>query len=734
MELVERVSTDRLALLNRITIKEFAALTPKCKNDNDRQEYFKCFKHFLDVRLKCKGEMKVLYKYTDAADSGRLFAGNSLQGISAFIRGYLCNGESTDIDMTNAHPKILEYICKKHKLTCPNLLYYNRNRSECVDALGEDGKTLFLASVNDSKPKRSKNAFFRDFDKEMKRLQAELVLVDEYSWVKTAIPANKKHNFLGSYINRILCFYENKLLQKMVDKLTQLGLEIQALCFDGLMVYGSHYENADLLQMLEAELAEYDVKLKYKGHSDVLSESYLRTLPEAEETKLDELGTAQQIFKDYPHWKCCSGVLFVFDEETGQWSESDTLIHQIIIKYAKGSFGRTFAKREGVKRTLMTMCISGQWMADSQLCSKGFLLFNNGYYDGNTGTFFNKKDNAFNPDIVFFDKIEYDYDESIVDEKYLESIYHRLFGITLGEVGGYLLEQLARGLMGEQMKRILFCLGESNAGKSLLVKAVCQACGAYAGAFNAENLAYTKSTADEASQMRWIFKLKDKRLIFSNEMKTDTALNSNSIKKISSGGDTLIGRQHFKEETAFSFMGLATIFANDIPKMKPYDIALDNRVRVVSYTKPFVDNPQDETELQLDPNIENEIQTLRFKQGLIMLLLTAFRKFKLNGPMVEPEAVLQAKNDWIDEEPDNMKRFLTDYVVTNNPTDFVETSDIAEWIKENKIQFSATKLGMERAKYAKKHNLEHFSKVQRKINGKVVWCWTGIKKIEPTGI
>ena len=70
----------------------------------------------------------------------------------------------------------------------------------------------------------------------------------------------------------------------------------------------------------------------------------------------------------------------------------------------------------------------------------------------------------------------------------MADIMQRFFHLPLGEdVGNYYLQLLARGLMGDLLKKICFCLGDSNTGKSTITKAVQSSCGAYVGAFNTES-------------------------------------------------------------------------------------------------------------------------------------------------------------------------------------------------------------------------------------------------------
>jgi phage/plasmid-associated DNA primase len=115
--------------------------------------------------------------------------------------------------------------------------------------------------------------------------------------------------------------------------------------------------------------------------------------------------------------------------------------------------------------------------------------------------------------------------------------------------------------------------------------------GQYCGTFTAENLAFNNNTNDEAQKLRWAFLFRHKRLVISNEITNNRSLNGNLIKKVCSGGDSMQGRIHGGLETEFIPQFLTIVLANDIPEIKPYDDAVEDRVRVYSYTKSFVDEP-----------------------------------------------------------------------------------------------------------------------------------------------
>ena len=57
----------------------------------------------------------------------------------------------------------------------------------------------------------------------------------------------------------------------------------------------------------------------------------------------------------------------------------------------------------------------------------------------------------------------------------------------------YFLLNLSRGLACDLVKRICFCIGDTNTGKSTIVKACANAFGKFVGTFNAKNFALKES-------------------------------------------------------------------------------------------------------------------------------------------------------------------------------------------------------------------------------------------------
>ena len=109
--------------------------------------------------IKANKTIKRLYKFTgdnnwsESGDgTGRLFAvGNGIQGLPKKIRGFLLDGITSDIDMVNAHPVILRYLCRIHNLPHKELDFYIENRDDILSRFPDrdTAKTLFLKTTND---------------------------------------------------------------------------------------------------------------------------------------------------------------------------------------------------------------------------------------------------------------------------------------------------------------------------------------------------------------------------------------------------------------------------------------------------------------------------------------------------------------------------------------------------------------------------------------------------------
>lgn len=327
MELTEKADLRAINYLSTLSLTQFKTYVKWSCNEEQMKILYNNFKTFCKLNIKSKGEVKRLYSYTLITPNdvgGRLFSGGSIQGLPADIRGVIIRNYTTDIDMKNAHPTILKYLCKKHNIQAPNLHYFCDNREDIFKTINDNKdycKKLFLKAVNSDKVERKeKNQFFKAFDKECKNIQQILCNLPEYKHIVDCVPAGKLFNWYGSAINRILCSYENKILQEVISVINRNNIEISVLMFDGLMIYGNHYENEDLLIQVEGHINQVfdglNMKMSYKQHSNeiIIPDDYtIPTIIQKTEDIKEKINSFEKVKEEFEktHFKIINSSTFM---------------------------------------------------------------------------------------------------------------------------------------------------------------------------------------------------------------------------------------------------------------------------------------------------------------------------------------------------------------------------------------------------------------------------------------
>ena len=222
-----------------------------------------------------------------------------------------------------------------------------------------------------------------------------------------------------------------------------------------------------------------------------------------------------------------------------------------------------------------------------------------------------------------------------------------------------------------------------------------------------------------------------KRLIFSNELKSKT-LDSEYIKKFSSGGDAITGRGHCENEHEFSPHFLVSLNIN--PPMKEFDNyneQIDNRLVLIEFEKKYVENPSNELELLKDENMELEFCNLDFKHCFAKIFIDEMTKYIQNGEYKVPEKMIQSKENIVEQKNDLIviPKFLEDFEITNNENDFTKSDDIQIWLTDNEYKnISMKKFSLDLKRYTTINKYENVNVKIKKINRICVRCWIGIKK------
>jgi phage/plasmid-associated DNA primase len=377
---------------------------------------------------------------------------------------------------------------------------------------------------------------------------------------------------------------------------------------------------------------------------------------------------------------------------------------------------------------------NNQWELSTFDSSHGKVLFTNGYYDMIQGEFISSTSPAFDTSIVFFEHISYPFDETFANPSYADDIKRKLFTIPFGsEMGQFYILKLARATAGDGEKKFLAGIGSSNTGKSVITSALANTVGGYFGAWNGANLAYkNNSSQDEAQRLRWLYLLRHKRIIVSSELQVGgMGIDGNMIKKLSNGKkDPIVARLHGGNECDFKICFLPILFAQDLDRIRPIDDAVMNRIRAIKYEKIYVDEPSNELELKIDRGLDHEVTTNEFKMSFLMLLFDTYKTWVDDGKSeFEPDCVKHAVKDIVGTNVSIVDNFKEEYEITNDPEDYVTSSDVENWLKEGKFHVTMTKFGLELNRYCTIHKLDKVAVKVKKIKGKTVRCWMGIRQM-----
>jgi hypothetical protein len=230
------------------------------------------------------GQLKVSYFQTGKRNVGRLFAkgGVSLQSICREIRHTIAGHLYYDLDMVNAHPVILRFLCEKHDIPCDRLSEYIEDRESILaDVLDLNPeldrdfvKDVFLSLINggytDYASVKKPTKFLKRFKTESKDILDDMC--EKYESEYKRRKETKEYNPEGSTVNVILCDWENKILMAILAFFQNQGdiTNDCVLCFDGIMVPRAsldYDEITALIPIIEEEVSNetgISVSLKIK--------------------------------------------------------------------------------------------------------------------------------------------------------------------------------------------------------------------------------------------------------------------------------------------------------------------------------------------------------------------------------------------------------------------------------------------------------------------------------------
>lgn len=627
MSFIEEVNPEICQKLAKMSFQQFREFyeTPEKNNEtgdiDDIVVQFKMLKFYCNQQISNNYSMEMNYKYANGKNEGRIFVDDKmgLQRIWKKFRGILCDGLNVDLDMINAHPTILLYLCKLNKIDCDNLENYVNSRKYCLDSLKEsdnltkeEAKILFICSMNSEEPIlckyegkkqiKYKNEFYKKFDGEMKIIQSKFIKIYENEF--KYIEKKNKDNLNGKLLNSILCKYENIILQKAMNRMGSFKIRVPML--DGFMVdiRDVNFPIEMIINTLNKETEEYNIKWSNKNH-DVEILDKLNNM-KINDNLYDYIGETEEDVANYILSTLLKNKLFNCDGEKflylkPKWIKKDVnkLLFQVLTPHHfyinKPVIGTIIINKDtsslkSLIEMILNLCPNkDDFYKITHKDTKHRLFYNNGYYDFIEGKFIEYNDDNI-PFTTQFINREYIPNNKLEKEIY-EKIFYPIFNIDFDENNEpikndkyqtmkYAIFQLSRKIAGHiEDKNWLFFLGGRNSGKGIIERLLSHCFEPYVKSFNSSNLISKKSMGEISKELAWMVDFEFSRLIFGSEIdqkldnkgRNEIKFNGRLIKSIMSGGDELECRTNNKDARKFQIQSTIVLCANDIPTCEPVD-------------------------------------------------------------------------------------------------------------------------------------------------------------------
>jgi len=267
MEFIEKVDVRSVKWILTKLSNEFVA-SNSSKIDDCNFTYIKRILQKFDKQQGCN---KVLYKKSNL-DTNKILRdyGEGIQGLPSSFRGLICKN-MFDIDIVNCHIKIIENICKKHNITCNYLTQYCENRTKLIND-NVVSKIDIIKSMNKKQKLRNCNPFLELFDLEMKHIQQQFLLLDEFQVQKQmAVSKPNQKNMEGSFMSYVATTFETQIIHHCIDFCKIKNINIGVLMFDGFMVYSMYDEFCADLSKLIKEKMNFDISFINKPQNNILT-------------------------------------------------------------------------------------------------------------------------------------------------------------------------------------------------------------------------------------------------------------------------------------------------------------------------------------------------------------------------------------------------------------------------------------------------------------------------------
>lgn len=649
MDATLRIDLRRLYYVKSLNVEQLEALGifKSIKNKKDKKSQYEKIQAFVKSIISHKGvktfDYTCIYKDTNGEFFGRKVALHSPQNIKNEIRDFLLGDTTTDIDEVCSHITTARYLGRKYELKLEGLEHYWKNYKYIKELKGKQYKQDVLSMLNrdddDETLKRIKDVDKRKIGQDFKTLRDLVVPHEDFKHLIDAEKV-KEWNDVGSKMSRILTYYEDKKMECLRKVITRHNIQICFPMYDGMEIYGNHYDNNELLREVEREIEilypSMEAKYVFKEHDKTIEmpDDFDENLLElVSESRIDDT-QASMIIEEYMNEFIVidtfddNYAFYIYDEEDGYWKSGNSFVPKLLNycmpdgKYGQylwylddeGNKSHYLSKNKFTKDFLELLkarnkLVKKDWATNNEKASHGKLLLEDAvlqlvWKDGNKTI----KQVEKSPEHCFLTPpIPLSY------SKYMNYLNNPVCSAEFGEAIKYVKEKIfeapylhpeeGEGMMnylgrsiwatGIQDKDLLFVEGLTNSGKGVLTSYLSSIYTSIFSEIAGTKLVQQKGTQEDDRVNAFLVGLIGKRIVVANEIPKNKKYDTTLLKKISSGGDVAEGRKIYKEAIKMKISFKFIQFCNKlVPVESDGDengVAIKGRLRILKMYYSFTD-------------------------------------------------------------------------------------------------------------------------------------------------
>lgn len=270
--------------------------------------------------------------------------------------------------------------------------------------------------------------------------------------------------------------------------------------------------------------------------------------------------------------------------------------------------------------------------------NKHLIGFTNGVYDLQTFEF-----RAGRPDDLITMTVGYDYDETKMNDPLKLKGFNDYMAQTFPheDLVRYVLKFLGSCLAGYTKDQLFhFGYGSGSNGKGVLLTAIAECLGDYAGKLDSAFLTGKTPGANDATPA--LNNIVGKRFVAISETARDAKLNEPLFKAVC-GEDELVYRPMYGECRQFKPDFNFWLMCNDLPEFSGDDYAMERRIRVVpflsTFKKPGQSIDPEKNEYPINEGLLEESKT--WKYVIMKVLIDSFKLYVREG-LAPPASVIKA--------------------------------------------------------------------------------------------